>query len=678
MDPATGHMLLFGGLNANPDTNDGLYNDTWIFDGHRWIQQFPVHVPPLRGDASAAFDAADDEVVLFGGLGVGGVLLNDTWTWNGSDWTEQHPSQSPMAREFQNMAYDPATDRVVLFGGWTCVPVPDAGCIALNDTWTWDGSQWTQQVPAVSPPARFWFGFADGGSSLAPTLFGGDAAPNGLTETNDTWTWDGTSDTWLPALTTTAPPARAAAGFEFDPALGKDVLFGGFDRQSNVQQTGAICNFAAGYGDCLFDDTWTWDGLSWTQLAPPVSPPQHYDFSMSFDPVTTTLYLFGGVFQSGAAGGFANDTWGFDGTTWTQEDLNAPDELVAPMLAREPQLDTAILFGGVGEYTIDYSNQTWRWDGSWHLLDPAGSPPPRAAGAMVFDPRANDTVLFGGLFQPSTQAGTGSAYVMNDTWTWDGYNWTERNPTDAPTARAYPNLVYDAAHNELLLFGGSQSATGGPGLNDTWEWDGTDWRELHPAHAPSARYGADMTYDPSTQTVVLFGGIDDNNQLLNDTWTWDGMDWTEQQTGQSPPPRYWGVSAFDPASGDVVAFGGCVCSTTSDFANDTWAWDGTNWNQVQTDHVPLGRVYAAAVDGTASSPLLMFGGESPYVSVLDAQGTVALNDLWAFGAPEPPGSVVPEARTSLLLPVAGTLAVIGYGAMARRRRKAQCPDSRLA
>jgi hypothetical protein len=39
-----------------------------------------------------AYDAAAGTVVMFGGDGLNGAL-NDTWTWNGSDWTQQTPAR---------------------------------------------------------------------------------------------------------------------------------------------------------------------------------------------------------------------------------------------------------------------------------------------------------------------------------------------------------------------------------------------------------------------------------------------------------------------------------------------------------------------------------------------------------------------------------------------------------
>jgi hypothetical protein len=35
-----------------------------------------------------AFDAAHNQVVLFGGNPDGSNALSDTWTWDGNNWTE--------------------------------------------------------------------------------------------------------------------------------------------------------------------------------------------------------------------------------------------------------------------------------------------------------------------------------------------------------------------------------------------------------------------------------------------------------------------------------------------------------------------------------------------------------------------------------------------------------------
>ena len=53
------------------------------------------------------------------------VLFGDTWTWDGTTWTQEPPATSPSARSDMGMAYDQARGEVVVFGGYG--PWPTAG-----------------------------------------------------------------------------------------------------------------------------------------------------------------------------------------------------------------------------------------------------------------------------------------------------------------------------------------------------------------------------------------------------------------------------------------------------------------------------------------------------------------------------------------------------------------------
>ncbi len=53
------------------------------------------------------------------------------------NWQQLTPAQSPPERYYPAMAYDPASGKVVLFGGF-------GGTSYLGDTWTFDGTTWTQ------------------------------------------------------------------------------------------------------------------------------------------------------------------------------------------------------------------------------------------------------------------------------------------------------------------------------------------------------------------------------------------------------------------------------------------------------------------------------------------------------------------------------------------------------
>ena len=121
--------------------------------------------------------SAHGQVVLFGGEGASFAILNDTWVWDGANWIQKSPQISPSARSGHAMAYDTHHDQTVLFGGTD-----------VNDTWVWDGSNWTQQFPQTSPPARSGDAMAYDSAHDQTVLFGGATFLQG--PGGDTWTWE--------------------------------------------------------------------------------------------------------------------------------------------------------------------------------------------------------------------------------------------------------------------------------------------------------------------------------------------------------------------------------------------------------------------------------------------------------------------------------------------------------
>jgi hypothetical protein len=81
-----------------------------------------------------AYDAKRGRTVLFGGGSKGGAL-GDTWTFDGTRWTELE-APGPTPRFSPAMAYDESRDVIVLFGGRRSWPDD------LADTWTFDGQSW--------------------------------------------------------------------------------------------------------------------------------------------------------------------------------------------------------------------------------------------------------------------------------------------------------------------------------------------------------------------------------------------------------------------------------------------------------------------------------------------------------------------------------------------------------
>ena len=76
--------------------------------------------------------------------------------------------------------------------------------------------------------------------------------------------------------------------------------------------------------------------------------------------------------------------------------------------------------------------------------------------------------------------------------------------------------------------------------------------------------------DRLMRSVVVFGGGSGGAQL-DDTWAWTGSDWQQLQPVFSPSPRESFGLVYDPGLGHVVCFGGADAFNLFD---DTWwlAW----------------------------------------------------------------------------------------------------------
>jgi hypothetical protein len=196
--------------------------ETWEWDGSNWTHLYPATSPPMRMDGAMAYDATRDRMVLFGGVlgsGTTASALADTWEWNGTTWNQMNVPVSPAARSNHMMSFDAARGRVVLFGGNT---QPTDGVGVLSDTWEWDGGNWTQRTPAVSPSARR-NAAIDYDPTQGLTLLFGGANPTGLL--GDTWAWDGT--TWAAVSTASSPGCRFRGSMAFT-SLRQNLLIGGW------------------------------------------------------------------------------------------------------------------------------------------------------------------------------------------------------------------------------------------------------------------------------------------------------------------------------------------------------------------------------------------------------------------------------------------------------------------
>jgi cysteine-rich repeat protein len=230
---------------------------------------------------------------------------------------------------------------------------------------------------------------------------------------------------------------------------------------------------------------------------------------------------------------------------------------------------------------------------------------------------------------------TGSNF--RNTWEWDGARWIDKTPAVLPSewldARSNFDLVYDSAREVVVLFGG-QSNLDARWRQDTWEWDGTKWREKTPSVAsdeiPIARGRHAMVYDSLREVVVLFGG--DFFEYLQDTWEWNGTRWTNLTPEVVPPEWPCGrdavAMAYDSARGRTILFGGSADPFYSAPFQDLWEWDGTGWMDLTPAVIPpewpRARSAHAMVYDSSRGVVVLFGG----LAVEDTYEN--LQDLWEW------------------------------------------------
>jgi hypothetical protein len=221
-------------------------------------------------------------------------------------------------------------------------------------------------------------------------------------------------------------------------------------------------------------------------------------------------------------------------------------------------------------------------------------------------------------------------------------DWTQRFPATSPSARVSPAMANFG--DKVLLFGGKNAS--GDVFGDTWLWDGRNWTQIFlfgvfgNGPTPSPRSDASMAYDPDRGRVVMFGGVDANNQILSDTWIFElqsnqflnrsWFNWGQPALDISPPARDQASMAFDPLTRKIILTGGFGAGGNK---NDVWSFEPdsstlfvqipASWTDV-TDHTFLPARSLATMDQCGNnagdpSELLLFGGSA---------GLSALSDSW--------------------------------------------------
>lgn len=321
----------------------------------------------------------------------------------------------------------------------------------------------------------------------------------------------------------------------YDPVDGYTVLFGGLVSEVGGQATG-------------LDDTWIFQAGAWMELFPSISPSARWGASMTFDSSDGYVLLFGGVPPCPPSVPMydcplpLNDTWTFEGGTWTEvQPTVSPSPRAFAAMSYDSTTGSVVLFGGEGKTGgLGADNDTWTYHaGQWSSLHPTESPPANVGEVMADDVSDGYLVMFG-VFGGTTPGKP----APSDTWEFIGGNWSQIVTSVAPAAASWASMTWDPAGGYVLLFGGMTGLS--DNTNWTWAYAAGTWTNLTPSPSPPARAWASMTFDSSEGYVLLFSG----SNSRADTWAFYPL--TTKPAGFLGLPGYEGYALMGGAAATGV------------------------------------------------------------------------------------------------------------------------------
>jgi hypothetical protein len=317
LDTTTDRMIVFGGR-----TNGGAVADAWVLtratNGPKgdWLPLAPGGTPPpARTNASAAYDAANNRLIVYGGDdgAASPSLLGDAWVLTHANglggtpaWIALAPASTPPARSAAGAAYDAASNRLIVFGGNT---TPGSCGGTLADAWVLENANGLGGAPA-------W-------SALAPT----GAAPSG----------------------------REQHGAAFDAATNRLVIVGGQDGCGTPNTEAWVLESANGLAGTP----------AWRELAPAQAAPAGWALARwAYDPVLHWIDGFGGT-MSGAYVDTSFTLTGADGgggESWYRRLFLGPARPARALhsMVLAPSSHVAVVFGGMTAQ--GRTNEVWRRD----------------------------------------------------------------------------------------------------------------------------------------------------------------------------------------------------------------------------------------------------------------------------------------------------------------------------
>jgi hypothetical protein len=567
----------------------GPSRDHWIynFKSNEWRQSDSPVPYNISQCSQMAYDSARGIMVLYG---------YGMWTWtydvNNDTWTDMHPSSAPYARFPASMVYDENTDEMILFGA------SDNASTLSNQTWTYNITTdvWTNKRPADAP-ACYHHALAYDTKSGLVVAFGRYGNGTGMTET---WTYDSRTNIWTNRYPSNSPGIREYHSMTYDSRTSEILLFGG------------------SLGDTFLGDTWSYNSTrnEWIQRYPATAPSPRANHALLYNSKKNMAILWGGTGSTPFNGPF----WGYDSSVgnWTNlTSSDIPSGRYSAAMAYDANHGETILFGGLEGYRSLCPNDTFAYNlstNTWRNMRPGTAPPPRYGHQMAYDKVSGKVVLYGG-------AGLYDYEKYRDTWTYDLEKniWTNMSPSDSPAECTGVAMAYDEDYKVEVLYDSVNNATW------TYNISANKWINVSPPVSPYDCYRPVMGYNSIIDEMVLYGHVG----FHSTTWTYNITlnTWKKREPENYPLGLSGGYAmAYDRSSDLMVLFGGFDWSLSFCGQNETFGFNANNdtWRMINTGVRPYWRGGHAMVYDEQEGRIVIFGGTWSGFMIYP------MNDIWVL------------------------------------------------
>jgi N-acetylneuraminic acid mutarotase len=591
MDPTNGDIYLFGGRTKYyPEMGSGNHRDLWRFNSSskEWVRvdDGSSRGPSIRSHAAMAYDPSGRKIYVAGGRGwlppPRVEDCTDIWCYDldRGEWEElNHDIGVTLAdigysdgtlygittmdlyRPLQLMEYDTGTGQIRWYNPFN----------PINPTRTSFASTYDPEH------ARFY-------------IFGGLRYQNGYYLLNDLWVLN-TETRSMQKRSSLPDDGRYETDIAYNKNLDAIFMYGGTEQHIDSNKY-------------VQDDLWAYykTNNTWVRLIANATPGERYHDKVEYDPVNEVFYLYYSRYY-----GTQGALWSWDPSTGKWYHF---DNWTTPPCLRHMTFaahDSKLIVCGGEDLPFDYLSRDYvqynLTNGTW-VRPSTKSPRHRYLQSTASDIIGGRVFVFGGNHWYNRWS--------YDLWqyTFGSDDWTqliegEESPTIANCSMAYSD------HNTSLYIFGGRNVTSGGLISELWRFDLTNrsW-ELVSSGGPPSRQHATMVYNYRTRSLHLFAGRDDS-KVFDDFWSFNISrgQWTKITTGNPwPSARYFHAAEYNPFTDQMLIFGGL--NTWDNPQNDLWMYFFSNgsWTRLEAANIPPGRYGHAISLNVQTNELYLFGG----------------------------------------------------------------------